>query len=250
MIPKVVHRIWLGSASPPPIFSDATVAWQKFFSDYALILWRDKDMAELHLPSLWSSAKTYAEQADIARYNIMCLYGGVYADCDVVPLTRFDFLWCEDDSDIVFEESPGMVSNGLFVSKPGSIVSRLASGLSAINARTESPEAPPNIRTGPWVFSRAVSYARDISPHGIRVYPPGFVQHVGDAPEAYAIASSLFRDPPDGWAKVADHAVLDGTQRLRPLEVWSEAVFLARLFPARVRRRMRGWGKQFGTAFR
>ena len=76
------------------------------------MLWRDKDMAELRLPSLWSSAKTYAEQADVARYRIMSTYGGICADCDVVPLTRLDFLWCEDDSDIVFEESPGIVWNG------------------------------------------------------------------------------------------------------------------------------------------
>lgn len=111
MIPKTVHGIWLGPAPLPPIFSDATASWQELFPDYELVLWRDKDMAELQLPSFWSSARTYAEQADIARYRIMCMYGDIYADCDVVPLTRFDCLWCEDDSDIVFEESPGIVWN-------------------------------------------------------------------------------------------------------------------------------------------
>ena len=244
----MIHRIWLGPASPPQRFYDATASWQEFFPDYELVLWRDKDMAELRLPSLWSSAKTYAERADIARYRIMRMYGGIYADCDVVPLTRFDFLWCEEDSEIVFEESPGIVWNGLFVSVPGSIVPWLATSLSDRSARKQSAEAAPNVRTGPYVFSAAVSYARDISPHGIRVYPPGFV-HVRGAPEAYAIASAPFRDPPD-WAEVAHHAVPDGMVRLRPIDVWSEAMLLGRLFPVRVRRRLRGWRKQFGTASR
>ena len=102
------------------------------------------------------------------------------------------------------------------------------------------------MRTGPYVFSAAVSYARDISPHGIRVYPPGFV-HVRGAPEAHAIASAPFRDPPD-WAEVVHHAVPDGASQLQPIDVWSVAMLLARLFPVRVRRRLRGWRKQFGTA--
>lgn len=68
MIPKVVHRISLGSASSPPRFSDAAVQWPKCFPDYELMLWHNKNMADLQLPSLWFSAKIYAEQADIARY--------------------------------------------------------------------------------------------------------------------------------------------------------------------------------------
>jgi hypothetical protein len=32
------------------------------------MLWHNKNMADLQLPSLWFSAKIYAEQADIARY--------------------------------------------------------------------------------------------------------------------------------------------------------------------------------------
>ena len=87
-------------------------------------------------------------------------------------------------------------------------------------------------------------------PHGIRVYRPGFV-HMRGAPEAYAIASAPFRDPPD-WAGVAHYVVPDGTSRLQPMEVWSEVILLARSFPVRVRRQrgLRGWRKQFGTASR
>jgi hypothetical protein len=248
VIPKAVHRIWLGPASLPPSFSDATASWRKFFPDYELMLWRDKDMAELRLPSLWFSAQTYAERADIARYRIMSMYGGIYADCDVVPLTRFDFLWCQDDTDVVFEEAPARVMNGLFVCKPGSMVPRLASGLSARSARGQSADAAPNVRTGPYVFSAAVSYARDIMPHGIRVYPPGFV-HVRGAPEAYAVASAPFREPP-AWVEVADHAGSDGRSRLELSDFWSEAALLARLLPVRVRRRLRGWREEFGVASR
>ncbi len=248
MIPKVLHRIWLGSSAVPPGFSDATASWQKFFPDYELTLWRDRDMVNLGLPSLWFSAKTYAERADIARYLIMSMYGGIYADCDVVPRTRFDFLWCEDDTDVVFEEAPGRVMNGLFVSKPRSMVSRLASGLSVRSARRQSADAAPNVRTGPYVFSAAVSYARDIMPHGVRVHPPGFV-HVRGAPEAYAVASAPFREPP-AWTEVADHASLDGAAQLDLSEVWSEAMLVARLFPVRVRRRLRSWREELGPALR
>jgi len=238
MAPKVIHRIWFGQAQPPPAFTAATCAWRDLFPDYELRLWTDDDIPRLALPYYWRLARTYAERADIARYHIMSHYGGIYADCDVVPLTRFDFLWSSSDSDVLFEEAPQLIWNGLFVTTPGSLVMTLAKGLSARSARLHSPDAAPNVRTGPYVFSAAASYARDIKPHGIRVYPPGFV-HVRGQPQAHAIASAPFRDPPD-WAKVADHV---GTAPARPpwISLLPEAILLARIFPVRARRRLRAW---------
>lgn len=122
-------------------------------------------------------------------------------------------------------------------------MARLASVLSVRSAGKQSAEAAPNVRIGPYVFSAAVSYARDISPHGIRGYPPGFV-HVRGAPAGHAIASAPFRDPPD-WAEVADQSVAGGASRLQPIDVWSEAMLLTGLWPVRVRRQLRRWRSQF-----
>jgi len=236
VIPKVIHRIWLGS-SLPAAAAELGGHWERLFPDYRLELWTDERLLRLGMPRRWFAARTYAERSDVARYLLLDRFGGVYADCDVEPLARFDALWAEGGSFVAFRESPDLVWNGVIASAPGQRVLRIASALAARGARLEDPDAAPNVRTGPFVFTMAVEYAQAIDDTGMLVCPCGFA-HVRGEPTADAVVSSPFRDPPS-WAAVDPQA--PGRPRLGPTVV--DAVrtrsTLASMAPVRLRRRLR-----------
>jgi hypothetical protein len=194
----VIHRIWLGSPLPAEA-AELGECWQARFPDYRLELWTDGRLAALGMPPHFYRARTFAERADIARYLLLRRFGGIYADCDAEPLRRFDDLWTDDGSDFVaFHESPELVWNGLIAAAPGHRVLRYAGALAARSARRHAPEAAPNVRTGPFVFTAAVDYAVSAGVGGMRVLPVDFV-HVRGERSADAVVSSPFRDPPS-WA--------------------------------------------------
>ena len=180
MIPKVIHRIWIGAAEPPDLEA-MTRSWRTHFPDYRLEWWTGERLADLGMPVHWHRAHTYAEKADIARYLLLHRFGGIYADCDVRPLQRFDHLWEDTDSLVAFQESSDLVWNGLIIASVGARVLALSSRLADRSARRHAPTAAPNVRTGPFIFTAAIDYERFIDPRGIRVYPPGFAHVRGGA---------------------------------------------------------------------
>jgi mannosyltransferase OCH1-like enzyme len=80
-------------------------------------LWTDEDFADgwLDNQDLFDKAEQYAPghavgqfRSDVARYEILYRFGGVYADCDVEPLKPFDDL-------LGVEAFAGWESEGTFV---------------------------------------------------------------------------------------------------------------------------------------
>ena len=197
-ITKRVHRIWLGSDLPAE-FAEHTEAWDRLFPDYPLETWTESALIQLGMPEPFFVGRTYAERSDVARYVVLHRFGGIYADCDVLPLTRFDYLWSPSDSLICFQESEDLIWNGLFASAPGHPALSLITKLAVRSAQRHDAGDAPNVRTGPFVFTAGVDYQRTIDPSGIRVYPVGFA-HVRDPRREFAVVSSPFRDPPS-WAE-------------------------------------------------
>ncbi len=89
MIPRILHRIWLGDCAMP---AEYEAYWQRFIRmnpGWSFCTWRDGAAGEI--PWLLNDrefdlATSYAQKADIARYEILMSLGGVYVDCDVEPL--------------------------------------------------------------------------------------------------------------------------------------------------------------------
>lgn len=238
-IPKLVHRIWLGSELPEEFF-EHTKAWNTHFPDYHLETWDETSLTELGMPEAFFTGLTYAERSDIARYVVLHRFGGLYADCDALPLRRFDYLWTPDDTLICFQESDDLIWNGAFATSAGNPALALITKLAIRSARRHEPQAPPNIRTGPFVFTAGVDYHQTMNPSGTRVYPPGFV-HVRHQREDFAVIASPFRDPPS-WARAED-SVTASTSRPSATTwrtVLDDAEFFTRYAPLRVRRRLRG----------
>lgn len=98
MIPKMLHRIWVGGKIPDHLAAFEQ-DWRRLHPDWQFKLWTDKDFGWLQNQNLYDRAKVIVPpdavgqfRSDLARYEILKRYGGVYADCDVEPIRNFDDL--------------------------------------------------------------------------------------------------------------------------------------------------------------
>lgn len=86
----ILHQIWVGS-EPPEHLSEMTRTWRDNHPEWEYVLWRDWsiDRFDLQNRDLYDRAEELVPadavgqyRADIARYEILREYGGVYADMD------------------------------------------------------------------------------------------------------------------------------------------------------------------------
>lgn len=122
LIPLKIHQIWLGPASPPAMFK----SWQKsimaFHPGWEYKLWTDKDIESLNLynKTLYNASNNYGERSDIARYEILYQFGGVYLDIDfecIKSLKDFHYLY-DFYTAIVPLDCCSSLANGIIGSVP------------------------------------------------------------------------------------------------------------------------------------
>lgn len=91
-IPKVVHRVWFGTDPIPENYESWWQGWQRQWPEHAFLTWTDAEIPRLpRVAGKIAEARNFAEKSDIARYEIVRQFGGVYLDCDVMPLYHADF---------------------------------------------------------------------------------------------------------------------------------------------------------------
>lgn len=94
-IPKIIHQIWLGSPVPQE-FVAYMQTWLDFHAggDWLYILWDEAKIAQLNLynQALYDAAPNFGQKADIARWEILYHFGGLYVDVDCECLRPFDEL--------------------------------------------------------------------------------------------------------------------------------------------------------------
>ncbi len=154
MIPRKLHRIWLGGSMPQEFqrFGEALAA---LHPAWEIRTWSEEDLQWLENSDLFRAASTKAEQADIARYEIVRREGGIYLDTDFEPLQPFDSLLEGDNELILAEERSEILVNSFFGAVPDSpfltyLIAELRISLGA------GPERPPNEASGPHFFTRCV----------------------------------------------------------------------------------------------
>jgi inositol phosphorylceramide mannosyltransferase catalytic subunit len=93
LIPPIIHFVWLGSPLPAPR-QEIIDTWRRLHPSWKIKVWTDDEAKAFPFRNLkaFEAAKNYGEKADIFRYEILFLYGGVYADTDVECLRPFDIL--------------------------------------------------------------------------------------------------------------------------------------------------------------
>lgn len=125
-IPKIIHQIWIGPDSFPKKCKDWQKSWLHHHPDWEYILWTNEEVAqlEMHNRAFFEQETNWGAKSDIARYEILHQFGGVYVDVDFKCLHPFD--WIHESCDFYasfFEparlKNTGRLANGIIGCAPG-----------------------------------------------------------------------------------------------------------------------------------
>ncbi len=170
-IPKVIHRIWFGGEIPDePRRFGAT--WLAQNPGWTMHTWREWDLPPLRNQGLFDDANSQAARADLARYEILLRFGGVYVDTDFEALAGLDTVLDEVEC-FAASEDGRWVSTGIIGAVPHhpffeELVAELPRSLAA------GANKPPNQVSGPYFVTRQLERFR--AEHGeskpVVVFPP------------------------------------------------------------------------------
>jgi mannosyltransferase OCH1-like enzyme len=125
MIPKVLHRIWLGQNPKPDNYQRNLDTFISLHPDWEIMEWNDNNLPTLTCKLEFKMVPGIVWKADVLKREVLNLYPGIYADHDLVFLRNMDDLLDRDD--FLVATSPHTVAafiyghgpNGTFV--PGSM---------------------------------------------------------------------------------------------------------------------------------
>ncbi len=202
-IPKILHQIWLGSPFPEK-YAALRDTWLKNHPDWQYMLWTEKEIDEFGLTNreMYDYAVNYGERSDIAKYEIIYRYGGVYID---VP--DYECYKPLDDVHKAYDFYLGIqpldtghvqIGLGLFGARPGHPL--LAQAIEKISEKQKVAE-PVVLRTGPFfftiIFYKMAPHCTDkvIALPASFLYPMGYHEKVKDKAKWYrpeALANHLW----------------------------------------------------------
>jgi len=82
-IPRIIHRIWLGTKPLPDRYREFGESWSRHHPDWEMRLWTDENLPEFTHPGAFERCRNFAEASDVVRYEVLFRYGGIYTDTDV-----------------------------------------------------------------------------------------------------------------------------------------------------------------------
>jgi hypothetical protein len=175
MIPKVIHRIWVGGEMPSA-YRNFGRDWEKLHPGWSIKTWGDEDLRWLENQYFFDRAEEYVPshavgqyRSDLARYEILARFGGVYVDCDVEPLRDFTpLLGVEGFAG--WEKQDEYVGNTVLGSVPGNPVLKRMVAEAAGSSKANKGKAATWL-SGPRVLTRLYMSLEDKSP--LTVYPQG-----------------------------------------------------------------------------
>ena len=154
-VPWVFHFVWIGDPMPPHLAA-YVASWRDVNPDWEVIVWDTERLeatldATLDLFERAESITTHVGQfrSDVARYELLYRFGGVYVDCDFEARRRIDPLVVGDALLFAAWETDDVwVNNAILAAPPGSaVLAAVVAGLEANVAR--HPHERPNVQTGP-----------------------------------------------------------------------------------------------------
>jgi len=165
-IPRKIHQIWLGSPLPDK-YKLLIENIKKLHPKWEYKLWTDDDIENLRLynASVYNNTSNYGEKSDIARYEILYRFGGVYLDVDIQcnfnldKLNRafhfyagFEPLWAQGSG-------LATIGNAIIASTPGHpILKRCIEKISNIPKNYNYYSVMAIVtRTGPLMFTKSIN---------------------------------------------------------------------------------------------
>lgn len=160
-IPKIIHQIWVGPLPFPERCKEFQKTWINHHPNWIYILWTNDLVERFGLKNKvqYDATQNYGEKADIARYEILDKFGGLYIDTDFECLKAFDVLnHCCDFYAGISPESSLEVYNGLIGTIPGHpIIKSCIEEISKHSTQNLSYDTLDIIkRTGPIFFTQQI----------------------------------------------------------------------------------------------
>ena len=89
LVPKKIHQIWIGSKLPTK-YKKWQESWLHHYPDFEYTLWNEEMILDMGLQNKkqFLLAKNPAVKSDLARYEILNKFGGLYVDTDFESLKR------------------------------------------------------------------------------------------------------------------------------------------------------------------
>lgn len=130
MIPKIIHRVWLGPKEMPENFLQYGLTWQHMNPYWEVIEWDEKSLyshfgkfrcqSTIDLiveRSSGPSVERSTQLADIIGHELTYEFGGIYMNCDVKPIRPLGVLFAKYpqclDSAFASSEFGGFVVNAV-----------------------------------------------------------------------------------------------------------------------------------------
>lgn len=154
MIPRVFHQIWINRSNPalPQEYCAYRDSWLQRHPGWEYRLWNleNLDFVPTRL-DLVQSAPSYAQMADVLRYEILHRHGGIYLDTDFECLRSIEPI-LRDVHNFACSEDGLSVSIGVIGASPGSVYMQRC--IAALPDRVGVTS--PTLETGPRLLTRAL----------------------------------------------------------------------------------------------
>ena len=92
VIPRIFHRVWVGSNPVPDEFAAYGEGWKRLHPDWDMRQWTEDNLPELFRPEGADRRRDPTERSDLLRYELVRRFGGVYLDMDFECLKPIDEL--------------------------------------------------------------------------------------------------------------------------------------------------------------
>jgi mannosyltransferase OCH1-like enzyme len=196
MIPKKIHQIWVGP-KPIPVRSVSYIEKiKKLHPEYEYRLWTNVDITPENFVNYEYilQANSFAQKADIMRYEILYKHGGIYLDIDfeivknLTPLLTHDLVSCNETEDHNLYISTGFIASTI----GNSNIQRCVENISTVTLNTKDI----NVHTGPFYFRKCLILDETVNILKTIVMYPSRTRR---APKKYSPASYGTHHWHGGW---------------------------------------------------
>lgn len=179
-IPKKIHYCWFGEAKKNKLFDKCCKSWKKFFPDYEIIEWNEKNFdvnCNAYVKEAYENKK-YAFVSDYARLKIIYDNGGIYLDTDVEILKNYSGL-LKNNGYLAFENKKNINTGlGFAANKGNEIIKSIMDSYEDIHFIDEKGNMdllPCPARNMEVLSKIGLRYSDNIQEfYGFKVYPPKY----------------------------------------------------------------------------
>lgn len=184
MVPRFIHRVWLGAEPLPEQFKHYGDTWRRHHPDWDLQLWTDSNLPRLRHPEVLDRCDDAREASAHVRNELLARLGGVYVDVDVECKRSIESLVEGADAFAAWER-PGRVGGAVLGAVPGHpAIERLLSQTAERAGRGGNDGTQASLLTD--VLS-GTSEVTLLDAEAFYAYDPGEREDDGRFPVVYAI---------------------------------------------------------------